>query len=235
MKGDPRMKHSSRVAALLALASLLAAVPAFGARLPIGFEIKGGVGMGYYSMGDLNDHLESLRQSVNANFEETGSDFNVFAEGRIWLFKRVAGLAGYEHYWTQADLATTTEIISFKAPADVFYLGGALNIFSFPMLADINAGVRGTFAKAVYADNEENETRLVEYKANDYGWDIFAEVNTNFFKPLEVGFTLGYRSLKVSGFEDKFGDEPVFSTTGKAVAIEYSGMFFYLTAGIAVW
>lgn len=228
------MKRSIRIAACLTAVALSAAGPA-AAGLPIGFEFKGGVGIGYYSMDELGDHIESLRQTVNANFEEVGSDFNVLAEGRVWFFGRIAGLVGYEHFWTEAALATTSATITYKAPADVLCLGGVINIFSFPMLFDINAGVRGTFAKVVYAENEENEARLVEYKANDYGWDVFAEVNTNFFRPLEVGFTLGYRNLNVSGFENKFGREPEFSTSGDPVTIGYSGVFFYLTAGIAVW
>jgi hypothetical protein len=232
MKGVIRMRHSIWIVALAALTALTSTASA---GLPVGFEAKGGIGIGYYSMSDLNDHLSSLRQTINANAEDVGSDFNVFIEGRVWMFQRVAGLVGYEHYWTEAALNTTSQTLKYTAPADVFYLGGAINIVSVPMLVEINAGVRGTFAKVVYGENEESETRLSEYKANDYGWDIFAEVNTNFFKPIEVGFTLGYRNLKVSGFEDKYGHEPVFSTTGEAVAIEYSGMFFYLTAGIALW
>lgn len=229
------MKHTLIAAALICAAAAPAAEPALAGDLPVGFEFKGGIGLGYYSMGELNDHLESLRQTVNANYEQVGSDFNVFAEGRVWLFGRFAALVGYEHFWTEAALATTAATYTYKAPADVVYAGGAVNIVSFPMLVDVNAGLRGTFAKVVYADNEENEARLVEYKANDYGWDLFAEVNTNFFKPLQVGFTLGYRNLAVSGFKNKFDEEPVFSTSGEAVEIEYSGVFFYLTAGIALW
>jgi hypothetical protein len=163
-------------AVIILLTVILAAPDCARADLPIGFEGKGGIGVGYYSMGDLN-----------------------------------------------------------KSPSDIFNLGGVVNIFKFPKLVDINAGAKGIFAKAIYASNEEDEERFEEYKANDYGWDIFAEVNTNFIKPLEVGLTVGYRNLAVSGFENKFGREPVFSSTGNNVKIDYSGLYFYFTAGVSLW
>jgi hypothetical protein len=224
-----------KTAVSILLAAILAIPTSSMADLPIGFEAKGGIGMGYYSMDQLNNHLMMIRNSLNANFSDLTNGFNVFIEGRVWTFGRIAGLAGYEHYWAEVLLNTPVGNVTYRSPSDVYYLGGVVNIFKFPLLVDINAGAKGMFAKAIYASNEEDEDRFEEYKANDYGWDIFAEVNTNFFKPLEVGLTVGYRNMSVGGFENKFGEEPVFTTTGNKVEIEYSGMYFYFTAGVALW
>jgi hypothetical protein len=101
------------------------------------------------------------------------------------------------------------------------------------MILDINAGLKGSFAKSVYGTDESG--RFVEYKANEYGWDIYGEINTNFMNPVQVGFTLGYRSLKVDGFVNKFGDSVDFSGTGDPVVVNYSGVYFYFTAGVAIW
>jgi len=222
-------------AAVLTLAAATLAAGPAAADLPIGFEIKSGIGVGSYSMDDLNDNIALLRKSSNANFRDLTSGFNFFAEGRVWLFGRAAGLAGFEHYWAEVDLPTTAGTFKFKSPADVLCLGGALNVFSFPKFIDINVGARGTFAKVVYGTNEADKSFFVEYKANDYGWDVFVETNTNFIRPLQVGFTLGYRSLSIDGFRDKFDREPVFGELDAPVTIDYSGVFFYFTAGIALW
>lgn len=227
------MKISTAITLLgLAAAALLPSAAA--ADLPVGLEIKSGIGVGRFAMGDLNEYIALKRQETGANFRELTSGFNFFAEGRVWLFGRAAGLAGFEHYWAEAALPTVAGTINFKAPADVLYLGGAVNAFSFPDFIDINAGIRGTFAKSVYGTNEADMARFVEYKANSYGWDIFVETSTNFIRPLEVGFTLGYRRLNIDGFQDKFGRSAVFSSSGVPVSLDYSGMFFYFTAGVAI-
>lgn len=232
-KGTVRMR---KTAATMAAMALLASIST-GARaeLPVGLEAKAGIGIGYYSMSDFNDNLQELRQAAGTSFEDLGDGFNVMVEGRVWLLKRVAALAGYEHYWSELSAPAGSGTLTYKSPADVLYLGGAVHLIRFPKLIDVNLGVRGSFADVVYGTDETESGRYVEYKSNGYGWDIFAEVNTNFVNPVQVGFTLGYRNLEIDGFEDKFGTSPSFTYSGDDVTIAYSGMYFYFTAGLAVW
>ncbi len=222
-------------AALLAAVLLLSAPAALKAELPLGIEAKAGVGVGYYSMSDFNDNLERLRQAAGTTFENLDNGFNVMVEGRVWFFKRIAGLAGYEHYWSEMTAPGGSTTLTYKSPADVLYLGGAVHLLRLPKLIDVNVGLKGSFADVVYGTDDTESGRYIEYKSNGYGWDLFAEVNTNFVKPVQVGFTLGYRNLDIDGFEDKFGDAPEFTYSGEEVNIAYSGMYFYFTAGLAVW
>jgi hypothetical protein len=223
-----------RLTAAAMAAALLAPVASTAGSLPIGFEAKGGFGAGYYSMAEFDDNLQEIREDLELNFSDLTSGFTVLLEGRIWLFGRVAGCAGYEHFWAEHIVPTgSSSSVTYKAPADLVSLGGVVHIFRVPTVLDINAGLKGSFAKVIYGTDESG--RFVEYKANDYGWDIFGEINTNFMNPVQVGFTLGYRSVKVDGFEDKFGNEPIFTETGDPVTMNYSGAYIYFTAGVAVW
>lgn len=218
--------------AALAAAALIPAPAAAGR--PVGLEIKSGIGIGQYAMEDLNYNIALHRLETRANYHELTSGFNFMAEGRVWLFGRVAALAGFEHYWAAVDLPRVeARTINFTAPVDVYYLGGALNVVSFADFIDINAGSRGTFARAVYGTNETT-LRLAEYKANAYGWDIFTEANTNFLRPLQIGLTVGYRRLIVDGFQGRRDERPRFDKSRVPVTLDYSGVFFYLTAGIAI-
>lgn len=210
-------------------------VPSTASALPIGFEVKGGVGVGYYSMGDFNNNLQAVREQYGVSFEDLTKGFNVMLEGRIWMFGRIAATAGYEHFWAEQIMPTgTSSYVTYTMPVDLLSLGGTVHIFRVPTVIDINAGLKGTFAKVVYGTDESGD-RFTEYKKNEYGWDIYAEINTNFLNPVQVGFTLGYRNLKVDEFEDKFGNTPYFIGTGEAVVLDYSGMYFYFTAGVAIW
>ncbi len=218
-----------------ALAAAILVPSAALADFPVGFEVKGGVGVGYYSMGEFNDNLEAVREQYGVSFDDLTSGFNVMLEGRIWMLGRIAATAGYEHIWVEQIMPTgSSSYVTYKMPADLLSLGGTVHIFRVPKVIDINGGVKGTFAKVVYG-TDESGGRFTEYKANDYGWDIYAEINTNFINPVQVGFTLGYRSLKVDGFEDKFGNTPEFIGNDEPVVLDYSGIYFYFTAGVAIW
>jgi hypothetical protein len=221
-----------RFSALVLACSLL--LPSAASAFPIGFEVKGGVGIGYYSMSEFKDHIQIIRERYGLEFDDPESEFNVMLEGRLWMLERFAATAGYEHLWSDYNMPTgSSDYVSYKMPADVLSLGGTLHIYRIPKVIDFNAGVKGDFIKVVYGTDQDG--RFTEYKANDYGWDIYGEVNTNFLNPLQVGFTLGYRSLKVDGFEDKFGEAPQFSGTEAPVTVNYSGVYFYFTAGVAIW
>lgn len=226
------MKRSIALAAvLIAFCPVIASAAGF----PITFSAKGGFGVGYYSMGELNNHLTQMKQELGTTVSELDNGVNIYFEGRVWILDRVAGIVGYERFWVETSLNVEPTSITYKAPADVYVLGGAVRILTLPEIVDINAGVRGSFAHAIYGTNQDSESVLREYKKNDYGWDIFAEANTNFLRPVEVGFILGYRSLSIEGFKDKFQHVVNFTTTGEPVAIDYSGAFFYLTAGVRLW
>ncbi len=209
-------------------------IPSAATAFPIGFEAKGGVGIGYYSMTEFNTNVQAVREQYGLEFDDFDSEFNVMLEGRIWMFGRFAATAGYEHLWAEYNMPIgSSSYVSYKMPADILSLGGTLHIYRVPNVIDINAGVKGDFAKVVFGTDQDGS--FTEYKANDYGWDIYGEINTNFLNPVQVGFTLGYRYLKVDGFEDKFGNTPDFIGTGDPVVLDYSGMYFYFTAGVAIW
>ncbi len=219
------------IAAALAVVIL---VPSAAAAFPIGFEVKGGVGIGYYSMSEFDAHVQAIREQYGLEFDDFDSEFNVMLDGRVWMFGRFAASVGYEHLWADYNMPIgSTNYVTYKMPADILSLGGVLHIYRVPKVIDINAGLKGDFAKVVYGTDQDG--RYIEYKSNDYGWDIYGEINTNFLNPVQVGFTLGYRSLKVDGFEDKYGNTPEFTGTGEPVVLDYSGMYFYFTAGVAIW
>ncbi|MCK4538251.1 MAG: hypothetical protein KAV42_05585 [Candidatus Krumholzibacteria bacterium] len=227
-----------RLFSMLLIIAILFMLPAqtIAAPFPIGFSAKAGIGSANYSMGELNDQMGILRQHYDGELVSVDGGFQVYVEGRVWFFNKFAAIIGYEHYWMDTDMGTGDFTLIYKAPADVLVLGGAVNIFKFPELVDINLGARGSFAKTTFETNElTEESNLDEYKKNAYGWDIFAEVTTSFLRPLEVGFMLGYRHLKMDGFEDKHGHPAIFSISDDDVVLDFSGTFFYFTAGVHLW
>lgn len=218
--------------AVLAAAVLVPSATA--AALPLGFEIKGGVGIGYYSMSEFNDNIQAVREQAGLEFDDPSSEINVMLDGRLWMFGRFAASVGYEHLWMDYNMPIgSSNYVTYKMPADIMSLGGVVHIYRVPNVIDINAGLKGDFADVVYGTDQDGP--YTEYKSNGYGWDLFAEINSNFMNPVQVGFTLGYRSLKVDGFEDKFGNTPTYIGTGQPVVVDYSGMYFYFTAGVAIW
>ncbi len=204
--------------------------------IPISISAKGGVGTANFAMDGINDQLSLLRQTYGGNSSALDGGFNVYLEARVWMFGRVAALIGFEHYWAETDLTTPSDSYIFKAPTNVLLLGGAVTVLQFPKLVDINLGARGSFAKVTFGTNEIDVSgNLDEYKNNSYGWDIFAEVNANFLRPVEVGIMVGYRNLTIDGLEDKFGDIAYHVDSGKEVELDYSGTFIYITAGFRLW
>ena len=57
---------------------------------------------------------------------------------------------------------------------------------------------------------------------------------TNFVKPLQFGLMLGYRGIKVKSFEDRYGDLAYFEPAHVVMEVDYSGVFFYVTAGVGL-
>ncbi|MBN2071224.1 MAG: hypothetical protein JW814_07175 [Candidatus Krumholzibacteriota bacterium] len=203
---------------------------------PVSISAKGGIGTASFSMSEINSQITYLRQVYNTNLSPIDNGFQVYLDGRIWVFDRIAFLVGYEHYWVDSSMDATTFTLMYKCPANVYMMGGAVNVVKFPKLLDINVGARGTYTKAIYGSNEVTEsTRLLEYKQNNYGWDLFAEATTNFLNPVEVGLMFGYRNAKITEMENKFKDIATHAETGEIVTLNYSGVFFYLTAGFRLW
>ena len=134
---------------------------------PIGFSAKAGIGSAYYSMKELNDQMGILRQHYDGELASVDNGFQVYVEGRVWLFDKFAAIIGYEHYWMDTDMDAGDFNLIYKSPANVLILGGAVNIFEFPKLLDINLGARGSFAKTTLGTNELTEENLLdEYKDN---------------------------------------------------------------------
>jgi hypothetical protein len=220
----------------LMTAVLAAAIlaPTAASAFPLGFEVKGGVGVGYYSMSEFNDNLQAVREQYSLVYDNISSDFNVMIDGRVWMFGRFAATVGFEHLWAEHNMpVSSTSYVTYTMPADILSLGGAVHVFRVPRVIDINAGLKGTFGKVIFGTDQDG--KYTEYKSNGYGLDIYGEINTNFLNPVEVGFTLGYRGLKIDGFEDKFGDTPEYIGTGAPAVLDYSGIYFYFTAGVAIW
>ena len=218
--------------AVLAAAVLVPSSAA--ATFPLGFEVKGGVGVGYYSLTEFKDNIQAIQEQQGLEFDDPSSEINVMLDGRLWMFGRFAASVGYEHLWMDYNMPIgSSNYVTYKMPADIMSLGGVVHIYRVQKVIDINAGLKGDFANVVYGTDQDGS--YTEYKSNGYGWDLFAEVNSNFMNPVQVGFTLGYRSLKVDEFEDKFGNSPTYIGTGAPVVVDYSGMYFYFTAGVAIW
>lgn len=219
---------------LIAVLAAAVLVPSAAAALPLGFEVKGGVGVGYFSMGEFNDNMQAVREANSLVFDDLTSGINVMLEGRIWVFARVAATVGYEHLWAEQNMPIgSASYVSYTMPADILSLGGTVHIYRIPKVIDFNAGLKGIFGKVALGTDQSGT--YTEYKSNGYGWDLYGEINTNFLNPVQIGFTLGYRNLKIDEFEDKFGDIPEYIGNGAPVVLSYSGMYFYVTAGVAIW
>ncbi len=202
---------------------------AFG--FPIGISVHGGLGKGYYSMEELNDNLNELRLQLDSNLSDLSNGTNVMAQGRLWFLGRVAVTIGYEHFWGETEIQTLDSPIVIKAPANVYSIGGIVTPLSIPVAADFNIGASISFVSCIYGTNQEFARKLEEYKGNDTGYQIYAEAMTNFLTPLQFGLMMGYRGLKVQEFEDRYGDLGIFDPSGAVMEIDYSGFFFYVTAG----
>lgn len=223
---------------MIALVAILLIIPctASAISIPISLSAKGGIGSAYYSMDELNTQIAFMRQTLGTNFSPLENGFQVYLEGRIWVMGRFAGIVGWEHYWVEAAMDAGSYNLTYKAPTNVFLLGAAVTVFDFPKLVDINLGARGSYGQTIYGTNEFTESSLLEeFKNNDYGWDVFAEVNTNFLRPIEVGMMLGYRNLKIDELVNKYDEVARHIESNRKVVLDFSGMYFYVTAGVRLW
>jgi hypothetical protein len=217
------------------LAAVLIVSPFQAARgFPIGVSIHGGLGKGYYSMGELNDNINELRLLHGANLSDLSNGTNVMLQGRVWLFERIGFTATYEHFWGESQIGTLEGTINIKTPGDVYSVGGIARLFSLPRFVDLNVGISVSLVNSIYGTSQDFTRSLAEFKGSDNGYEIYAEAMTNFVRPLQFGLMLGYRGLKVTEFEDRHGDIAYFEPSNVAIEIDYSGVFFYLTAGIGL-
>lgn len=224
------MKHAIR---LIAVALVVAAPWSAAQPFPIGFSARGGIGVGYYSMTELDDHFDEVARDFDLQMPALSKGVNVMLQGRVWLFDFIAACAGFEHFWGESQLDTgDIAPVTYKAPADILTIGGAVKAFSVTDVFDLNLGVNGCFAKATFGTNLLSPRRLSEYKGNDWGFELFAEAASNFLYPVEISVQMGYRRLTVDGLEDKFGDVAYFPGSTAPVSLEYSGFMLYLAAGI---
>lgn len=219
--------------ALTIIAVLLIMAPGqnvFG--FPIGLSIHGGLGKGYYSMEELNDNLNELRLELDSNLSDLSNGTNVMLQGRLWFIGRIAVTVGYEHFWGETEIQTVDSQILIKAPANIYSIGGIITPLSLPVFADFNIGASISFGSCIYGTNQEFSRQLEEFKGDDTGYQIYAEAMTNFLTPLQFGLMLGYRGLKIQELEDRYGDLGFFEPSGELMEIDYSGVYFYVTAGV---
>lgn len=227
------MKIPTISVAVLTILALV--IPLQGARgFPIGVSIHGGLGKGYYSMEELNDNINELRLELGSNMSDLSNGTNVMLQGRLWFFDRIGMTATYEHFWGETEISGADDPIIFKAPANVYSVGGVVKALVLPLIIDLNVGVSKSFATSIYGTNQDFARRLEEFKGDDDGYELFVEAMTNFVNPLKFGLMLGYRGLKIQGFEDRYGDIAYFEPSHVLIEADYSGVFFYVTAGIGL-
>jgi hypothetical protein len=219
---------------IVAAVVLLAAIAANGHAFPIGFSASGGIGIAYYAMNDLNNHIHITNQQEKTTIPDLSDGVNFNVQGRVWLFNRFAVTLGYGHYYGDVRSEQSEVVSTIKVPVDVYFVGGAVNILFIDELIDINVGLNRCAAQSTFSIPQMDIERVKEFKANDTGYEIFVEAVTNFIRPIEVGFQLGYRRLKVKALEDKFGKIPAayFDTFDSSMELDYSGTFFFITAGV---
>ena len=226
-----------RILGPIVIVSILAAATGCRAgKVPVSFSARGGIGQAYVSMGELNDHFSLLRENWGTDLVSIDSGFQVYLEGRVWFYNRVAAVAGWEHYWIEASIDAGTYGLLFKAPTNTLILGAAVKVYEVPDLLDVNLAARGLFGSTVYGSNEfTGNSSLEEYKNNAYGWDFLVETTSTFLRPVEVGFMLGYRSLEISELKNKFDEIAEHSISGDPVVLDFSGVYYYITAGFRLW
>jgi hypothetical protein len=214
--------------------ALILVIPWTAARsFPIHVSLRAGIGVNYYAMTELDDHFTVVARDFHLEMPALSKGVDVMLQGRVWFFDLFAAAAGFEHFWGESKLEVgSISPVTYKAPANVYTVGGAVRVFTIPNVIDINAGVNGCYAKSTFGTNLLSPRRLSEYKANDWGFSLFAEAATNFLNPVEISVQMGYRRLTVSDFEDKFGDAAFFPDSSTKVTLDYSGPFFMIAAGV---
>jgi len=226
------MRHALSIVLLAILA--VTAPMREAACFPIGVSIHGGLGKGYYSMEELNDNINELRLELGSNLSDLSNGTNIMLQGRVWFFDRFGLTGTYEHFWGETEISGADDPIIFKAPANVYSVGGIVKVLVLPLIIDLNVGASKSLARSVYGTNQDFARRLEEFKGDDDGYEIFVEAVTNFVKPLQFGLMLGYRGLKIRDFEDRYGDIAYFEPSHVVMEVDYSGVFFYVTAGIGL-
>ena len=219
-----------RAAAFICLAAVVATSGA--GAFPLGFSIGGGTGLGYYSMSALNEHIGIVAQESLLSVDELANGVNVRLEGRLWYARIAAITGGYEHFWGKTESVESSSL-SYQAPADVYTLGILVTFLRFENSFDLGVGANYCRAEAFYRTNETTIRRLAEFTGEDGGFETYAEIHTNFLNPLEIGFQLGYRRLKIETLNDAYGDRAYFEPD-LPIEIDYSGVFFYLTSSIRI-
>lgn len=200
---------------------------------PIGISLRAGIGVSYYSMTELDDHFAVVARDFDLGMPALSKGVNVMLQGRVWFFDFIAASAGYEHFWGESKLEVgSISPVTYKAPANVYSVGGAVKAFAVPNVIDVNVGINGCYAKSTFGTNLLSPRRLSECKANDWGFALFAEAATNFLNPIEISVQMGYRRLTVNGFVDKFGDAAFFPDSNTEIKLDYSGPFMMIAAGI---
>lgn len=226
----------SRRSYLILVFVILLAVPTSPAHpFPISFSLSGAIGMGYYAMDVINEEIMIMNQEEVLTMPDLSNGINLAVQGRAWFFDRIAFALSFDHYYAESMAGSGgSTALTFKAPVDLYKIGGVFNAISFPSLMDINLGANICVAEAVFGSNTQYLRLLREYKGNDRGFEIFAEGITTFINPLEIGVQLGYRSVKIDSFEDAHGEAQVLEYSGYTLEVDYSGAFFYITAGIRI-
>ena len=228
-QGDGAARRMTTALAALAILSL-AAAPA--GSFPIGFSAVGGIGAGYYDMAALNRHLGLVAQDLGVtSLEGLSSGVNFRIEGRVWMFNQFAVTGGYEHFWGATESEGSSSTLSYRAPSDVYTIGGIVAILRLENALNLCVGSNLCFARSVFGTNEVIARRLSEFKGDSQGYELYVEAHSNFLNPIEVGFQLGYRGLAIKTFKDKYGDTASFEP-GMKMEIDYSGAFFYFTTAI---
>ena len=73
------------------LVAVMLAIPAGCAgAFPFSLSVRGGIGMGYYSMSELNTHIGLVRQHYHVAMDDLANGINVNLHGRIWFIDRIA-------------------------------------------------------------------------------------------------------------------------------------------------
>jgi len=207
---------------------------------PVSFSVNGTIGGGYYAMSQLNRTLNNLSRTYKIKIEEIDSGINLSLGARAWVLG-IAGInAGYEKLLAETTFDNGELLFSYKVPATIYKFGAIVKAYSVPSALDFCIGANVCLIRATYGTNTFYEgdeliaTRVLkEYKGEDTGYEFLGEIHTNFLRPLEVGVQFGYRLLKVNEFTNKQGEPVEFEPYVKAKA-DYSGLFFYIMAGVRI-
>jgi hypothetical protein len=235
VKEEADMKKRNVIAIGVLLSIVAAYSPA--QSIPIGFSAVGGLGYGYYSMGDLNRHIGSKRQDLGISLDELSNGVNFRLEGRVWVYDRAAVTGGYEYYWGETSSTGTSTSISYSAPTDVYTIGVIVPVIRKQGAFYLCLGINRCMAKSIFEMKEEDDSsRLIpSFKGDDSGYEAYAEIETKFLNPLEIGLQLGYRGLKIETLNSIKDGAAAYFEDGTKVNVDYSGVFFYLTTAIRLW